>query len=457
MNLKNINLKVLYIFGTLLLGITSYSQENVGDEPTDDLGNVTDEFQEAFFEALKQKGIENYELALESLDAASRAASGNQEQLAVIAYERGKNLVSLKKYNAAEVQFEDVLAKAPDNLDVMESLYDVYYQQRNYPKAIPLVKKLIAKDPDYKEDLANLYIRTKQYDQAVVILDELDQDLGESAYRNTLRKSVYRATGNKDQQIEKLETRVDANPKKEQDYLSLIYLYSEEGNSEKAFATAKELLKNQPKSKMVHLALYKFYLDAGQTKEALKSMDVVFNTDKIDKESKYKVLGDFITFVESNPDYEKTLEKTINNFSEENGAVYEKLGDYYVAKGRKEEAITAYKKGLKNDEDNYSLLKNTLLVLVDVGQFKDAATYSKNGLDIFPAQPLLYLLNGLANVNLQEADIAIKSLETGVDYVVDNDALEKDFFTQLEKAYTLKGNTKKAAAYAKKAASIVIN
>ena len=440
-----------------MLPLVGFAQENVGDEPTDDLGNVTDEFQEAFFEALKQKGIENYELALSALDKAARAAKGDETQLAVVSFEKGKNLVYLKKYNAAEVHFEKVLITASDQLDVMEALYDVYYLQRNYDKAIPLVKELIVKDPDYKEDLANLYIRTKQFDDAIVILDELDQDLGESVYRNTLRKSVYRATGNNEQQIEKLENRVDVNPKKEQDYLSLIYLYSDEGNTAKAFETAKELLKNQPKSEMVHLALYKFYLDAGQTKEAINSMEIVFDSDKIDKQGKYRVLGDFISFVETNPEYEKTLEKTVNNFSEENGAVYEKLGDYYVSKDRKEDAILAYKKGLAIDEDNYSLLKNTLLILIDVGQFQDAASYSGNGLDIFPAQPLLYLLNGVANVNLQEADAAIESLETGVDYVVDNDALEKDFFTQLEKAYTLKGNTKKAAAYAKKAASIVIN
>jgi len=32
-------------------------------EVNDDLGDVTDEFQEYFFEALKQRGIENYEKA----------------------------------------------------------------------------------------------------------------------------------------------------------------------------------------------------------------------------------------------------------------------------------------------------------------------------------------------------------------------------------------------------------
>jgi tetratricopeptide (TPR) repeat protein len=452
--MKNNILTYVFIF---LLPLLGFAQENLGDAPTDDLGDVTDEFQEAFFEALKQKGVENYELALNALDKAERAAQGDQELLAVVSFEKGKNLVSLKKYNAAELQFENVLSTTPDQLDVMESLYNVYYLQRNYEKAIPLVIALITKDSDYKEDLANLYLRTQQYDEAIVILDELDQDLGESAYRNTLRTSIYRATGNNEQQIEKLETRVDANPKKEQDYLSLIYLYSDEGNTAKAFETAKELLKNQPKSQMVHLALYKFYLAANQTKEAIKSMELVFESQQIDKESKYRVLGDFISFVDTHPEFEKTLEKTVHNFSEENGAVYEKLGDYYVSKNRKEEAVAAYKKGLANDADNYSLLKNTLLILINLGQFEEAATYSSNGLDIFPAQPLLYLLNGVANIGLQNTGEAIESLETGVDYVVENDALEKDFFTQLEKAYTLKGNIKKAAEYAKRAASIVIN
>ena len=34
----------------------------------DDLGNVSDEFQELFFEALKQKAITNYDKAIEALE-----------------------------------------------------------------------------------------------------------------------------------------------------------------------------------------------------------------------------------------------------------------------------------------------------------------------------------------------------------------------------------------------------
>ena len=59
-----------YILILLGLGIFSSAlaaqEKNQLQEVTmeDDLGNVSDEFQEHFFEALKQKAIENYDKAL---------------------------------------------------------------------------------------------------------------------------------------------------------------------------------------------------------------------------------------------------------------------------------------------------------------------------------------------------------------------------------------------------------
>ncbi len=436
--------------GILLFPKLNYAQEL--EEPTDDLGNVSDAFQDNFFEALKQKGIENYELALEALTKAEKAAKDDSSLLAVVNSEIAKNLVSVRRYRDAQPYFMKVLESEGDRLDVMEALYDLYYQERDYNAAIPLVKRLIEFDDDYKEDLANLYSRTKQYDKALTLLDELDESWGESDYRDALRTQIYRATGNTTGEIEKLEEKVDTNPKNERDYLNLIYLYSEEGNTEKAFKTAKELLSNNPKSELVHLALYKFYLDEGNASEAINSMKKVFASSQIDKESQFKVLGDFIQFVNANPSYESDLEKIVDLFSaDDNGVVFEKLGDYYMTKGRNEDALKFYEKGVAIDEDNYSLLKNTLLLQIDFKKYESAAALSAQGLEIFPAQALIYLLNGVANNKLQNIDVAIESLETGIDYLLDDPKMEKDFYEQLNLAYTGKGDTKKANLYAKKA------
>ncbi|MDT0555535.1 tetratricopeptide repeat protein [Patiriisocius hiemis] len=445
---------LLILLGIFLFPKHTNAQE-LSETPTDDLGNVSDAYQENFFEALKQRGIENHELALEALKKAEKAAKKDPKLEAPVFFEIGKNLISVRRYRDGEAYLRRVLDIEGQKLDVMEVLYDLYYQEQDYNSAITLVKELIVFDEDYKEDLANLYSRTKQYDKALEVLDELDESWGESDYRNALRTQIYRTTGNSTGEIEKLEERIDGSKKKEKDYLNLIFLYSEQDNPEKAFETAQELLKQYPKSKLVHLALYKFYLDEGKTKEALQSMDIVFETDDIDLKSKYRVLGDFIQFVNTNPQYEDRLEKTVSQFFEENsGLVYEKLGDYYVEKERKEEALKFYEKGIVIDTDNFSLLKNTLLLQIDFNKFSEAETLSSKSLEIFPAQPLLYLLNGVANNGLQKPDAALESLELGVDFVIDNPKMEKDFYIQLRDAYQQKGDTKKAADFDKKATAI---
>ena len=444
----------LILFGILLFQTTSHAQEIKG-QPTDDLGNVSDAFQENFFEALKQKGIENYELAIEALQKAEIAALDNEESKAVVYFEMGKNLSKLKRYEEAETNFNKVLDWDPNRVEVMEAMYDMYYDQKNYSAAIPLVIKLIEFDSDYKEDLANLYNRSHKYDEALKILDELDKEWGESDYRNALRSQIYRITGNTKKEINNLEEKIDSNPKSEKEYLKLIYLYSEEGDSDKAFKTAKDLLKQKPNSQLVHMALYKFYLEEGNHQEAIKSMVIVFNSQEIENVSKNKVLEDFLNFTKKNPAYKADIEDIATSFlDQENSSAFMLLGDYYLSEGNKEGALSYYLKGIEKNPQNFGLLKNTLLLQIDVKKYNEASELSIDGLEIFPAQPLLYLINGVANNNLKQTKQATESLETGLDYLFDNPKMEYDFYQQLMISYTKKGDAKKATMYQQRAADL---
>lgn len=444
----------LFLIGIIWVPINTYAQ----DRPlNDDLGNTSDTFQENFFEGLKQKSIENYELALNALDKAEVAAKDNQENKAVVYFEKGKNLAALKRYKEAENNYNRVLEWSPEKIEVLEALYEIYYEDKNYDAAILLVEKLILQDSDYKEDLANLYHRTKQYDKALVILDEIDEDWGESNYRNALRSQIYRVTGNTSQAISKLEKKIDKNPKSEQEYLNLIFLYSEEGNSGKAFEIAKELIKQMPNSQLVHFALYKCYLEDGESEKAIKSMNIIFSSNQIERKSKNRVLEDFLSFAKNNPSYKTKIDGLITNgLKGGDSQTYLLLGDFYLLEGDKEKSLNFYKEGIKSDSDNFGLLKNTILLQIEVEKYEEAIVLSDVGLEIFPAQPLLYLVNGVANNELKNVDQAIEILETGLDYLFDDPKMEYDFYQQLTIAYTLKGNTKKAKLYYKKASELSI-
>ncbi len=441
--------------GLLVIPLVSFSQDTKEDEMEDQLGVVTDAFQEHFFEALKQKGIENYDRAIKSLEL---AAKESPHEVAVY-FELAKNHSHLKQWTQAENQYHNVLKMQPNKTEAFEGLYDVYYQTNQYQKAIEVVQYLIPFDKDYKEDLANLYERTEQFEKALQVLDELDIEQGNNEYRNQLRQQIYLKSKNTTSPIYDLEQRIKRTPINEQDFLNLIYLYSEENNSKAAFETAKKLISINPKADLAHLALYKFYLEEGKILESIESIKKIAISNQIDIQSKWRVINDFLNFVNNNPEYEDDLEQMVNLFSKENNAheIYERLAEFYSVKNQWEKALYNYKKALILHPANFSIIKNVLLLQIETKKFDEALELSTLSLELFPSQPLLYLIQGMSLLIKNQADKAIAILETGLDYVIDNPKLERDFYIQLSEAYSIMGNQKKSTDFLNKSKSIIIN
>ncbi|WP_298550591.1 tetratricopeptide repeat protein [uncultured Algibacter sp.] len=442
---------ILFLFGILLLPQINYAQVDFNKTPDDDLGDNEDKFQELFYEALKQKGIENYDRAAEAL----QKCIDIDDSVPVLYFELGKSYNKLKNFGAAEDAFKEAVDKDPDNEWFLDELYGFYASQNEHEKALKTVKQLVRFHPDYKEDLASLYVRTKKYDEALEILDALDSKFGISVSRDMMRNRIYEATGRKKDQIENLETRVENNPEKESNYLALIFRYSENNEKEKAFETAKELLKINPNSQLVHLALYKFYLDDNEAEKAIESMKIVVKSTEIKPEAKVKVLKDFVNFVKNNPEYESDLvEATALVSDTDNSKSVEELGQYYLAKNDKVKALENFEAALNLEPNNFGVLRNVLLLYIDLKKYDLAKEKSGEALEIYPSQPILYLINGVTLNELNLPKESLESLETGLDYIIDDTKMEADFYNQLSKAYTLLNNTAKAKAFSDKAKQI---
>lgn len=449
--LKKINHLVFFIALIACIPLQSFAQKDDQNPPEDSLGNVTDVFQENFFEALKQRAIENYELALQALKKAEKGVKNDPQNQAVIAFERGKNYVSLKQYQEAEAFFLKTIEAVGNKYDVLVHLYELYFKQGKYTEAIPVAQKLISINTDYKEDLADLYIKTKNYDKALLLLDELDAKRGESPYRDALRNQIFRKTGNNKEEINKLVSKINKHPKTENEYLNLIYLYSQQGDAQKAFETAKELLKTKPKSEKVHLALYKFYLQEGDIAKSVQSLKIIAKSQQLDNQSKYRVLDDFLFHLNNHPEHQKYLLEVIEAFAnqENNGTFYLQLGTYFLDKDPLK-ALQYFEKGVQLDPDNFELIKNTLLLQITLEKYAQAEELSRKSLEIFPSQPNLYLYNGIANNALQQWNKAINSLETGLDFLFDDQKTELLFYKEMVKVYATKGNHKKERQYQEK-------
>ena len=78
-------------------------------------------------------------------------------------------------------------------------------------------------------------------------------------------------------------------------------------------------------------------------------------------------------------------------------------------------------------------------------------TDSKNGLEIYPTQPFLYFMNGLALNKLAKYNEAIAVFTIGIDFVIDNIDLEANFYQQLSISYEGLNNKNEALKYKHKA------
>ncbi len=423
-------------------------QTPFADENVDDLGDVSDEFQTAFFEALKQKGIENYERAITNLNTCIAL----EPERPILYFERGKNHMFLKNYDEAIDDFKTFLDLKPDDKDVLEALYEVYFMEQDYEAAEQTVKRLVLFDVQYKEDLARIYTSTKRYEEALDLIEELDKEIGTDVYRDRLKNRLYVLSGNTKRQVKEIEKNIASNPKSEAEYLKLILLYSEQGKTKKAYDTALELQKVNPYADEVQLALYKFNLDDGKIEEAITSMQKVLESQRMSPQAKHRVLNDFVIFVNRNPEYETQLEKAIAVFDTQVGDsnIYQELSKYYLNKGNKDKALPYLKKALESDPENLTLIKNTTLLLLDAQEYINAIDITAQAIDLYPSQPLLYLTYGVALNRQGKYKEAINQLDIGVDYIIDDVNMEIDFYQQLGDAYKGDGQMTKATQYYKK-------
>ena len=164
------------------------------------------------------------------------------------------------------------------------------------------------------------------------------------------------------------------------------------------------------------------------------------------------MLSDFINFVGKNPQYEPDLiEATVLAGDTNNAKSNIELAQYYLTKGNKSEALNYFENAFTFDSNNLVVLRNILLLHIDLKHYQLAIEKCSKALEKYPSQPIIYLVYGVALNELNQADKAIGILETGLDYIIDDTKMESDFYNQLSISYTLLNNTIKAKQFSDKA------
>ncbi|MDV7391472.1 tetratricopeptide repeat protein, partial [Arthrospira platensis SPKY1] len=293
----------LYLVWLLgLTFLTTWAQE----EP-DAIALAEDQFQEAFFESIKQKGIENYDKAIAQL----YVCLSLNESKAVVHQELGRNYLKLKKYAEAETAFQEAIRLETTNKWHHIGLYDVYFQSRQYKKAIDALQSVIPLDDKYKDELVTMYMYTQQYDLALNLIEELRETGVRSEKHAQYKAQILSMSKFKVQEKDRLVDLIKKNPKEEVHYVSLIYLYSQNNEDDKAFEVAKELAAQIPTSDWAHISLFKFHLDKNDVTSALQSFQRVMLANGVDERIRQRMFNEWLVYAVQNQVALDKIDQTI--------------------------------------------------------------------------------------------------------------------------------------------------
>ena len=418
----------------------------------EDIALADDEFQNYFYESLMQKGIENYDKTITALEKCLKIEPNN----ATVFFELGKNYLASKKYKEAYDFFEKATKIDPTNKWFWVGLYDVCYETKDYQQAIVIVTKLVEFKKSYEEDLVSLYMNTQQFDKALALINKLNDNVGKSDMRDTYKTQILRDAKFQGTEKDNLIEQIKKNPKEESNYISLIYLYSESNQEEKALEVAKKLETELPNSDWAQVSLFKYHLNNNEGASAVKSMNLVFASPKIDSKIKHRMLNEFLIFIKDKPQFDADLEKAISYFDNDRDVQTAKeIGKFYHNKKQWDKAIKFYEIHLKDNPEDFETI--VLLFDAETGkmQFDVLAKKAEAMIELYPSQPQFYYYAGLAYNQLKNNKKAKDLLETGLDYVVNDTALEINFNIQLGEAYNALGDQKKKELYFSKAEKLL--
>ncbi len=409
---------LLFSFGNHL-----FAQEN-----PDAIALVDDQLENNFYEAMKQRGIENYDKAIVAIQKCIEKEPTN----AAFQYELGKNYLSLKNYVDAESAFKKAVELDNKQRWYWNGLYDVYYQTKDFQKSIPIVEKLIEFDANMKEDLVSLYMNTNQHAKAFELLNNMESSLKLTRTMEFYKLRLLETNKLAKPQKEQLEDAIKKNPKVEQNYIDLIVFYTNLNQEEKAFEVAKQLEKEIPSSDWAHVSLVKFHLNNNDGENASKSMFKVLENDRMDLKIKHRVFNEFLIFAVKNSTYLKEIDKAIPYFDNDKEInVAKEVAKFFWKKNDLEKTAYYFEKGLKKNSDDIDAMKLYLEVLIQKQDFLLVTKKSEEYLESFPTQSGFYFYAGLGYNQLKEYKKAKNNLENGLDFVVENPSLEANFYKQL--------------------------
>lgn len=390
-----------------------------------------------FVSANKEKLLGNTEDAVRLFKKCLQIDPNN----AAAAYELSIIALNANDFQNAELYSRKAYTLNPDNAWYAVLFVESLQRNKKPVEAIKIYQKLIKSLPERTDiyfDYADCYLRINKPFEAIEIYNQIEKKIGVNEELSLQKEKIYVRMGKLDKAVEEINKLIATATEEAKYYGILAELYAANNMDLEAVDTYQKALKIDADNPFINLSFSEYYRQKRDYPKGFIYLEKAFNSEELDIDSKVKILLSYYVVSEKSEELKSQslalCELLIKSHPKEAKA-YSVAGDFYYRDKKLEKAKECFAKAVEFDKSKYVIWNQLLIIESELQQFPEMITHGKAAVELFPNEPTVYLLLGIAYLQEKNPKEALLVLNQGKNMIIDNKPLLGQFYANIGDAY----------------------
>ena len=399
---------------------------------------------EAFSKGLEEKFNENFDMAIAYFEEALKAFPEDHASM----YELSA-LYSRK--GLPEKGFE--MIKTAVELDSTNKWYkirlaDFYSQNNDYDSFVNIYDDLLEDEPnnlEYLEVYIDALLHLERYEQVTEKLDVFEDNIGVNEYISLQKLEIYDLLGKKDKVIEEMEKLSKAYPYETRYMSVLAEMYMQDKRDQDALNVYLKIKEINPEDPYINTSLLEYYQKQGELDKAFEEFVLAIKNKKLDYNTKAQIYEYWFNMKDEGENTVKEAEIAGNAFLEthpDKELGYYVIGTVHYNNENYAEAKKYYMDAIARDSSSFISWYQLIFTDMSLEDAEGLYEHTMKAKRFYPEQPIFYLFNGVALIDMEKYQEAAKVLEKGR-YLSADKKLTANFDTYLADIYHELGEKEK--------------
>ena len=302
-----------------------------------------------------------------------------------IVFNRAKNAMLSRDFTLAARLFKSLLADDPNNLELLNSLGQLYIKASDDEKALPFYEKIIKLNPvnvDAYNNMGGIYRRLKRYDESIAILNKaLSFNKNNSEVKYNLG-FTYKLMGKNDEACDCFEYVISENPNDVLAYNHLGSIYATKKDYQKSISIYKRGLQVDPNHPILQYNLARSYVATNSDFDAFKAFEAALRAKPSWKDA-VKEYSALLNKYSRTKESCEVIQKAINLYPTD-GHLYYLLGKSFLVQTDYESAVKSFEKAISLDNTNPSYYEKLIFAYEREQKFEEGLEVAEKGIELFP-------------------------------------------------------------------------